>query len=96
MHHVKPHTPDHRGSQIENQSGIICDLKKHTSKTILKAIADNPQESRREWMLSMFEWAGKQNTNNKNYQFWEQHNQPIELNTTLLMETRGRKLLLQH
>ena len=30
-------------------------------------------------MLWMFERAGKKNSNNKNYQFWQQHNQPIEL-----------------
>lgn len=55
------------------------DLKKHTSKSILNAIEENPQESRKEWMLWMFERAGKKNGNNTKYQFWQQHNQPIEL-----------------
>ena len=54
-------------------------LKKHTSKAILKEIEENVQESRREWMLWMFERAGKKNGNNKKYQFWQQHNKPIEL-----------------
>ena len=58
---------------------IMRDLKKHTSKTILKAIEDNPQESRKAWMLWMFERAGKKNSNNSKYQFWQQHNQPLEL-----------------
>lgn len=30
-------------------------------------------------MLWMFERAGKKNANNKNTQFWQQHNHPIEL-----------------
>jgi putative transposase len=30
-------------------------------------------------MLWMFERAGKKNGNNSKYQFWQQHNQPIEL-----------------
>ena len=58
---------------------IMRDLKKHTSKKILKAIEENPQESRKAWMLWMFERAGKKNGNNSKYQFWQQHNQPIEL-----------------
>jgi len=58
---------------------IMHDLKKHTSKTILKAIEENPQESRKAWMLWMFERAGEKNGNNSKYQFWQQHNQPIEL-----------------
>ncbi|WP_018476663.1 REP-associated tyrosine transposase [Pontibacter roseus] len=76
------------GTPEANQSDIIRDLKKHTAKTIVKAIADNPQESRKEWMLWLLERAGKQNANNKNFQFWQQHNQPIELNTTFLMEQK--------
>lgn len=76
------------GSETENQSGIIRDLKKHTSKTIVKAIADNPQESRKEWMLWMFKRAGKRNINNKDFQFWQQHNQPIELNSNFLIEQK--------
>ena len=33
---------------------IIRDLKKYTSKQIVKAIAENNRESRRDWMLSLF------------------------------------------
>ena len=58
---------------------VIRDLKKYTSRAILKAIEDNPQESRKGWMMWMFERAGKKNANNSKYQFWQQHNQPVEL-----------------
>jgi ABC-type transporter lipoprotein component MlaA len=43
------------------------------------AIKENMQESRREWMLWMMERAGKKNSNNTNFQFWQQHNQPLEV-----------------
>jgi putative transposase len=76
------------GTQTGNQSDIIRDFKKHTSKTIVKAIVDNPQESRKEWMLWLFERAGKRNTNNTGFQFWQQHNHPIELSSTFLMEQK--------
>jgi putative transposase len=58
---------------------IIRDLKKFTSKKITAAIAENTGESRKEWMLSIFRNAGKQNSNNENFQFWQQDNQPKEL-----------------
>ena len=60
---------------------IIRDLKKFTSKKIIKAIEENPQESLKEWMLTIFKNAGEYNSNNKEYQFWQQHNKPIELYT---------------
>jgi REP element-mobilizing transposase RayT len=60
-------------------SDAMRDLKKFTSFKILKEIKDNPSESRRDWMLYLFAKAGKENSNNTNYQFWRQDNQPIEL-----------------
>ena len=58
---------------------IMRDLKSYTSREVVKAITENPQESRKEWILWMFKRAGKKNANNTNFQFWQQHNQPIEL-----------------
>lgn len=64
----------------ENNPGdLLRDLKTFTSKKIQKLIADNPQESRKEWMLWMMERAGSKNSNVKRRQFWQQHNKPIEL-----------------
>jgi len=42
-------------------------------------IADNPKESRKEWILWMMERAGSNNSNVKGRQFWQQNNKPIEL-----------------
>jgi REP element-mobilizing transposase RayT len=44
---------------------IVRDLKKYTSKQIIAAIQENPTESRKEWMLNLFNFAGKSNSNNK-------------------------------
>jgi putative transposase len=57
----------------------VRDFKKYTSKQVEQAIRDNSFESRREWMLWMFKRAGERNSNNKNFQFWQQDNHPIEL-----------------
>ncbi|HVW16306.1 MAG TPA: transposase [Mucilaginibacter sp.] len=61
--------------------GIIRDIKKFTSRMIIKAIEDNVQESRKHWMLWLFKSAGSKNSNNNEYQFWQQDNHPIELTT---------------
>jgi hypothetical protein len=48
---------------------------------IIEAIRQNDRESRKELLLWLFERAAFRNSNNKKYQFWQQNNQPIELNT---------------
>ena len=66
-------------SSLNDPSGLIRDFKGFTSRKMLKIIEDNPQESRKEWMLWMFERAGKKNSNVKCRQFWQQNNRPIEI-----------------
>ena len=57
-----------------NPSGLIRDFKGFTSRKMVKIIEENVQESRKEWLLCMFEKAGKKNSNVKNRQFWQQNN----------------------
>jgi len=64
------------GDKLEH---IMRDMKKHTSLALKEAIKNHPQESRREWMLWMMERAGKKNSQNLNFQLWQQDNHPIEL-----------------
>ncbi|WP_097044791.1 REP-associated tyrosine transposase [Flagellimonas pacifica] len=66
-------------STNNDPSGLLRDFKKHTSKAVIKAIKQNPRESRKEWMLKMFKKAGKEKKNVETYQFWQHHNKPIEL-----------------
>lgn len=76
------------GTEQEMMSDILRDLKKFTSKNIIKAIKNNPQESRKEWILWMVERAGMKNGNNKKYQFWQQNNKPIELTDNRIIEQK--------
>ncbi len=62
-----------------NPGEVLRDFKSYSSKLLLRAIAENPQESRKEWMLWLMERAGMKNSNVQKRQFWQQHNQPIEL-----------------
>ena len=66
-------------SSNNNPSGLIRDFKGFTSKKMLKLITTNGQESRKEWLLWMFERAGKKNSNVTHRQFWQQSNKTIEI-----------------
>ena len=72
----------------ESLEYILRDLKKFSSKAILKEIDENQQESRKSWMLWIFERAGEKNSNDSHYQFWQQQNQPVELTTTQEIEQK--------
>ncbi len=53
-----------------------------------KAIRENSKESRRDWMLWMMQRAGKWNGNNKDFQFWQQDNHPIELVDNYMLDQK--------
>ncbi len=67
-----------RAEDGTNLSDILRDFKKFTSKKIIEQINDEA-ESRREWMLDRFEFAGRHNNKIKNYKFWQDGNHPVEL-----------------
>ncbi len=60
-------------------SDIMRDLKKYTAMQLIKNVRENPKESRKEWMMYLFEKAGKYNSNNTNFQFWRQDNHPVQI-----------------
>ena len=69
-------------------SDVLRDHKKHTSKNIIEEIKENPDESRKNWMLWLFASHGERNPNNKKYQFWQQDNHPVELDANEMMDQR--------
>ncbi len=68
-------------------SDVVRDFKKHTARTILKMIASEP-ESRREWMLFRFRYAGKYDNRITTYKFWQETNHAIRLDNSQLLEQR--------
>ena len=54
-------------------SDTIREFKSFTAKQILLAI-EMEQESRRDWMLNLFEFAAKQHKRNEKYQVWTHEN----------------------
>ena len=69
--HIHLLTKSYRGEL----SDTVRDFKRHTSKKIVEQILVG-RESRREWLLSIFEPAAKQHKRNNKYQFWTHENHP--------------------
>ena len=56
-------------SASEEPTQLLRDFKKYVATKTIKAIQENPQESRWEWLEWMFEQAGKKKGNVSKYQF---------------------------
>jgi putative transposase len=67
---------------------VIKNIKSFTAMKIIDAIINNPNESRRKWMLGIFEKNGLENKNNKKYQFWKIENHPVLLDTVAMYDQR--------
>jgi putative transposase len=72
-----------------NPEVVLGRFKEYTSKQLIKAISENVQESRKEWLLWMFKRAASKSSNNTNYQFWQHHNKPIELWSADVIEQKA-------
>ena len=64
-----------------NPGLVMKNIKSFTAMKIIDAIINNPQESRKKWMLDLFEKNGNQQKNNLRFQFWQHENHPILLDT---------------
>lgn len=65
-------------SANDDLSGWLRDFKSYTGKLIIDAIM-NESESRKEWMLRLFEEAGQKSSTNKVYKIWTHENHAEQL-----------------
>jgi len=76
-----------RANEDYRISDIIRDFKKHTAKAIINQIKTEP-ESRRDWMLYRFEFAGKFDNRISKYRFWQDTNHAIQLDNNEMIEQK--------
>jgi putative transposase len=76
-----------RAESGNSLSDIMRDFKKFTSKKIVKEISVI-NESRQEWLLDKFEFAGRINPKIKENKFWQDGLHPICLETNKFMEQK--------
>ncbi|WP_424964142.1 REP-associated tyrosine transposase [Ekhidna sp.] len=72
----------------EKIQNIVRDFKKYTSVKLIKAIKENPQESRREWLLWMFRKLAEKSNKHQKYCFWQNEYHPIELSDAKMMQQK--------
>jgi putative transposase len=58
---------------------LLGRFKSFTSKELLQAIEDNPQESRKEWLLHQFEFFAKANKQYSKHHLWQYTSHPVLL-----------------
>lgn len=74
-------------SEKNSLTDIIRDFKKYTSKQLVKTISEI-NESRRNWLLNAFEFAGRYNPKVKEYKVWQDGYHPEELITNRFMDQK--------
>ena len=77
-----------------NLSYILRDFKSFTSKQILKLVEEHPLESRKEWLLYLFKYFSSSNSHNSSFQFWQQHNHPIDLDNPEILKQKQEYILM--
>jgi putative transposase len=60
-------------------TGLLGRFKSFTSKELLKAIENNAQESRKEWLLHQFAFFAKTNKQYSKYHLWQYTIHPVSL-----------------
>jgi len=71
-----------------NLSDILRDFKSYTAKRIISLVEKNPSESRKEWLLYLFRFFKQSIRHNKEFQFWQQHNHPIDLTEAKIFQQK--------
>ncbi len=66
----------------------IRDFKSFTAKTIIQLIEQNPLESRKDWMLRLFEYHARHQQQHATYMFWQKTNHPVELSSAFLVRQK--------
>lgn len=62
-----------------NLPKVLRDFKSLAARQILRAIAEHPDESRKEWLLRMFQFFANRYQQDADHHFWQFGNQPVDL-----------------
>ena len=77
-----------RDSDTENLTELLGRFKSFTAKKILNEIESNSAESRKEWLLYLFQFFAKKNKQYSDYHFWQYTNHPVQLYTNSVIDQK--------
>ena len=62
-----------------NLPKVLRDLKSLSAKQLLRAISEHPDESRKEWLMRLFQFFANRYQHDSEHHFWQFGNQPVDL-----------------
>jgi putative transposase len=62
-----------------NLPKVLRDLKSYSAKQLLRAISEHPDESRKEWLMRLFQFFANRYQHDSEHHFWQFGNQPVDL-----------------
>jgi len=71
-------------SKKKHISTILREFKNGTAKQVLKSIAENPEEKRKEWMMRLFHYYSNRYQQDAEHHFWQFGNHPVVLDSNEL------------
>lgn len=67
---------------------VLKNMKSFTAIRLIDAVVNHPAESRREYILNLFEAEGKKSSSNFRFKVWQHENHPVLLNSADLFNQR--------
>jgi REP element-mobilizing transposase RayT len=61
---------------------VLRDFKSYSARNVLRAIAEHPQEGRKEWLLRLFQFFAHRYQHNAEHHFWQFGNHLVDLEKT--------------
>lgn len=62
-----------------NLPKVLRDLKSLSAKQLLRAISEHPDESRKEWLMRLFQFFANRYQHDSEHHFWQFGNQPVDI-----------------
>jgi len=62
-----------------NLPKVLRDLKSYSAKLLLRAISEHPEESRKEWLMRLFQFFANRYQHDAEHHFWQFGNQPVDI-----------------
>jgi hypothetical protein len=79
-------------SKKRHISTILREFKNSTAKQVLKSIAENPDEKRKEWLMRLFQFFTNRYQTDAEHHFWQFGNHPVILDSSELFSNHVTEL----
>ncbi|MVM32080.1 transposase [Spirosoma sp. HMF4905] len=71
-------------------SNLLRDFKSATAKKLINLINENPEESRKGWLMHLFKYYANVEKQNSELMFWQKTSHPVELFSNKMIDQKLR------